>query len=450
MLRRDDPVGGQQGERATAVALAQHQAQRGRVEGDEVRQRAGDLAGQAAVLGVGGEGGALGVDDRHERQPELGRQPHPAPGLAQRLGSHRVVGGLAAAVLAEEDARRLAEARERDQQPRVALALPGPVEGYDVAGGVAQQPSYARPVRAPRPGHAVPRVDVRHVLLPRVGDRGDALPGGHEDAERAVEDLLDLLGRQDGVDDAAGVEVLRGLHALGEGPVVERLVDPGAEEADERARLGDGDVAERAPRRHHAAGGGVAQVDEVGQARGAVRGHGGRDPDHLHEGRGALLHAGAAAHGCGHERQALAGRPLDAGDDPVGRGPPDRPGQEAELAHQHGDPPSVHPRLAGQHRLVDARLLGRGGQLGGVRLADAVPRRSGVPGGPRALVEDQVDQVVGGESSHAGRVCLAGPRRDFVPAQPAEGTPGAGVRPPDDPAVEERRELAPGLGSQWS
>ncbi len=53
VLRGDDPVGGQQRERAAAVALAQHQAQRGRVEGDEVGQPAGDLAGQAAVLGVG-------------------------------------------------------------------------------------------------------------------------------------------------------------------------------------------------------------------------------------------------------------------------------------------------------------------------------------------------------------------------------------------------------------
>ena len=261
---------------------------------------------------------------------------------------------------------------------------------------------------------------------------------------------LDLLGRQDGVDDAAGVEVLRGLHALGERAVVERLVDPGAEEADERARLGDGDVAERAPRRHHAAGGGVAQVDEVGQARGAVRGHGGGDPHHLHEGRRALLHPGAAAHGCGHERQALAGRPLDAGDDPVGRGPPDRPGQEAELAHQHGDPPSVHPRLAGQHRLVDARLLGRGGQLGGVRLADAVARRRGVPRGPRALVEDQVDEVVGGEAGHAARVCLAGRPTGRRPPQPAAGTPGAGVRPPMIQRSKNADSSRPVSFSQWS
>ena len=163
----------------------------GRVEGDQVGQAAGDLAGQPAVLGVGGERGALGVDDRHQRQPELGGQPHPAPGLAQRLGTHRVVGGLAAPVLAEEDARRLAEAHQRDQQPGVALALAGPVEGDDVAGGVPQQPSYAGPVRAPRPGHRVPRVDVRASASSGRRRRPAATPsrGAMQDVERAVEDL---------------------------------------------------------------------------------------------------------------------------------------------------------------------------------------------------------------------------------------------------------------------
>ena len=77
--------------------------------------------------------------------------------------------------------------------------------------------------------------------------------------------LGDLVVRDDAVDEAVGVEVLRGLHALGERPVVERLVDPRPEEADQRTRLGDGHVAERAPGRHHAAGGRVPQVDEVGQ-----------------------------------------------------------------------------------------------------------------------------------------------------------------------------------------
>ena len=73
---------------------------------DQVGQAAGDLAGQPAVLGRGGERRALGVDDGHQRQPQLGGQPHAAPGLAQRLGTHRVVRGLPAPVLAEEDARR--------------------------------------------------------------------------------------------------------------------------------------------------------------------------------------------------------------------------------------------------------------------------------------------------------------------------------------------------------
>ncbi len=224
---------------------------------------------------------------------------------------------------------------------------------------------------------------------------------GHQDVQRTVEDVGDLLGRQDRVDDAVGVEVLRGLDAVGERPAVERLVDARTEEAHERARLGDGDVAERAPRRHHAAGGGVAEVDEVGETRGAVGRDSGRDAHHLHEGGRALLHAGAAADRGGDQGESLAGGALDAGDDPVRRGAPDRAGQEGELAHQHADPSTVQPCLAGQDRLVDARLLGRGGQLGGVLLAHAGSGRGDVPGGPRTVVEDQVDQVVGGESGRS-------------------------------------------------
>ena len=124
VLGGDHPVGGQEGQRAAAVALAEHQAQGRRGQGDELGQAAGDLAGQAAVLGLGRQGGALGVDHGDQRQAQLGGEPEAAAGLAQRLRAHRVVGGLAAPVLAEEHARRLPEPRQRDEQAR-GPARPG-------------------------------------------------------------------------------------------------------------------------------------------------------------------------------------------------------------------------------------------------------------------------------------------------------------------------------------
>ena len=154
-----------------------------------------------------------------------------------------------------------------------------------------------------------------------------------------------------------GEEVLRGLHALGERLAVQRLEDARPEEADQRPRLGDGDVPERAPGRHHPAGGRVAQVDEVGQAGRLVRGDGRRDPDHLHEGGGALLHPGAAAGRRGQQRDALGGGAFDRGDQAVGGRPADAPRQERELAGHHGDPAAAQRALAGEHGLVGAGLL---------------------------------------------------------------------------------------------
>jgi len=53
-----------------------------------------------------------------------------------------------------------------------------------------------------------------------------------------------VLGRDHPVEEAARVEVLRGLHALGKRLAGELLVDPRAEEAEQRARLGEGHLPE--------------------------------------------------------------------------------------------------------------------------------------------------------------------------------------------------------------
>jgi hypothetical protein len=195
-----------------------------------------------------------------------------------------------------------------------------------------------------------------------------------------------------------GVQVLRGLHPCGERLVVERLVHARAEEADERARLRHRDVSERAPRRHDATGRGVAEVHEIGEARGLVRRDGGGDLHHLHEGDRALLHPGATGHGCGEQREALGGGALDRGDEALRGRDADRPGEEAELAGHHDDAPAPHEALAGDHGLVEAGLLLGRAELGGVLLGDRAADGRGVPGRPGPLVEDEVDQLGGGEA----------------------------------------------------
>ena len=164
--------------------------------------------------------------------------------------------------------------------------------------------------------------------------------------------------------------------------------------------LPDGDVRERAPGGVDAARGRVAQVDQVGQPGGPVLHDRPRDLDHLHERRRALLHPGAAARGGRQQGQPLGGRAAYGAGDPAGRGQPDRPGQEPELVGDHRYRPAVHQAAAGQHRLVGAGLLARRLQLGAVarwRVGD-VDRL--VPGLEGALVEDQVEELLGGPAVH--------------------------------------------------
>ena len=110
--------------------------------------------------------------------------------------------------------------------------------------------------------------------------------------ERAIEGGTQGGQRQHRIDHAMSLQVLRGLHPGRERFTVEVLVDPGAEEADQRAGLGRGDVPEGTPGGEHPTGGGVSQVDEVGQVGLFVQFDGGGDLDHLQKGDGALLHAG--------------------------------------------------------------------------------------------------------------------------------------------------------------
>jgi hypothetical protein len=67
-----------------AGALAQEDGQGRRLQHHQVVEASGDLAGHPALLGLPGERGAGGVDQRDQRQPQLCGQVHAAPGLAQR------------------------------------------------------------------------------------------------------------------------------------------------------------------------------------------------------------------------------------------------------------------------------------------------------------------------------------------------------------------------------
>lgn len=170
------------------------------------------------------------------------------------------------------------------------------------------------------------------------------------------------------VDHPVPLQVLRGLDPGGKRFAVELLVDARAQETDQRAGLGDGDVSQRAPRREHPAGGRIAQVDQVGQVCLLVQGDGCGDLDHLQECDCAFLHAGAAGARRRQQRQPLRRCTLHRGGDPFGRRHTDRAAEEAEFTDHHRYAATEDPALSGQHRLVDAGSGPGGGQLASVGL----------------------------------------------------------------------------------
>src|SRR5699024_1360102 len=119
----EHPVGRDQRQRSSPGSLAEDERDRRGVEIGQFGQAAGDLAGDAALLGGLGQRRTGGVDDGDQRQMQFGGQAHPAAGLTQRRRTQGGPGVLPEPVLAEDDARRGPELRQGQQQPGVLLPL---------------------------------------------------------------------------------------------------------------------------------------------------------------------------------------------------------------------------------------------------------------------------------------------------------------------------------------
>ena len=215
--------------------------------------------------------GAGSVDHGDQRQPELLGQSHRPARLAQRGRAHRVAGRPGGSRSCPTSTHGWPSSRV-SATITVSSRSPSSVprsRRVPVA-AVPQQVAYAGPPGVAGPLDRLPRPTSRRPVpsgAPRQGAGGRRV---HEDREGAVDQLGQVLGRHDRVDDPLRGEVLGGLHAFGERLAGQSGVHLGAEEPDQRPGLGDGDVAERSPGGVDAAGGRVPQVHEVGQPGGAV------------------------------------------------------------------------------------------------------------------------------------------------------------------------------------
>ncbi len=182
---------------------------------------------------------------------------------------------------------------------------------------------------------------------------------------------------------------LRPLEALRQGLADGLLDDPGTGKADQRAGLGQDDVAQGGEAGGDAAGGGVREHGDVQQSLFREPGQGRAGLGHLHQGENALLHPGAAAGGKEDQGQLVFRGVLD--------------GQGDLLTH--GGAHGAHEKAAVQHaHHAFAAADGAGGGDGGLRQAGLALGVSSL-----APVAGEAEGVAGGAAFHSAPGRSRGP-----------------------------------------
>src|SRR5437899_3951977 len=181
-----------------------------------------------------------------------------------------------------------------------------------------------------------------------------------EERQNAAERLLEVAPIDDHVELSVRQQELRALESLGK-RLTDRLGDdPRPGKADQRARLGEDDVAEHREARRDAAGGGVGEDRNVRQPAGAEPLERGRGLGHLHQGEDALLHPRAARRRDDDYGQVLVDRELDRARELLTDHRAHAAAEEAEFEDSEDGGQPADRRDAADHRLVARRPLGSG------------------------------------------------------------------------------------------
>ena len=134
------------------------------------------------------------------------------------------------------------------------------------------------------------------------------------------------------------------------------LDHPLAGKADQRVRLGNLDVAQHRIAGGHAAGGGIGEHHDIGQAGflELLDAHGGAR--HLHQAQDAFLHARAAGRGEHDERALGRERRLHARQEGLTHAHAHGAAHEGEILHAHNGALGVDTAIGNQHGILLASL----------------------------------------------------------------------------------------------
>ncbi len=153
VLGGDHPVGGQQGERAAAAALAEQDGEDGRAQADQGGQAVGDLQCHAVEFGLDGEFRADGVDHGEQRHAQLLGQFGLAAYGPQVGGGEGEFGQVGAGALLGDDHHR--PSADQGQGPDECAVA---VQGDEQLGSVVQQFARREPLGAAAAEYRIPGV----------------------------------------------------------------------------------------------------------------------------------------------------------------------------------------------------------------------------------------------------------------------------------------------------
>src|SRR5262245_64366175 len=200
-----------------------------------------------------------------------------------------------------------------------------------------------------------------------------------EERENAAERVLEVAPLDDQVELAVREQEFRPLEALGKRLANRLGDDTRAGEPDQRARLGENNVAEHREARGDAAGGGIGEDRDVRQAAGAEPLERSRGLGHLHQREDALLHPRAARRRDDDHRQVLVDRQLNRARELFSDHRAHAAAEEAELEDGQDRRLPADRRDAADDCLVARGLLGGGPDaltvLLGVLEAERIGRR---------------------------------------------------------------------------